>query len=73
MNYNLPDEKGYFGRFGGRFIPEVLMNNVVELEKAYLFFKEDKKFNKELNTREDPLPYTSRKDLPKKQEEPRYT
>ncbi len=49
MNYNLPDEKGYFGRFGGRFIPEVLMNNVVELEKAYLFFKEDKKFNKELN------------------------
>lgn len=49
MNYNLPDEKGYFGKFGGRFIPEVLMNNIVELEKAYLSFKEDKKFNKELN------------------------
>jgi len=49
MNYNLPDEKGYFGRFGGRFIPEVLMNAMYELEKAYLSFKENKDFNKELN------------------------
>lgn len=49
MNYNLPDEKGYFGKFGGRFIPEVLMDNIVELEKAYLSFKEDKNFNKELD------------------------
>ena len=49
MSYNLPDEKGYFGRFGGRFIPEVLMNNIDELEKAYLSFKEDKKFNEELD------------------------
>jgi tryptophan synthase beta chain len=49
MNYNLPDEKGYFGKFGGRFIPEVLMDAVSELEKAYLSAKEDKDFNKELN------------------------
>jgi tryptophan synthase beta chain len=49
MNYNLPDEKGYFGKFGGRFIPEVLMNAISELEKAYFSFKEDKDFNKELN------------------------
>jgi tryptophan synthase beta chain len=49
MNYNLPDERGYFGRFGGRFIPEVLMDAVSELEKAYLSAKEDNDFNKELN------------------------
>jgi tryptophan synthase beta chain len=48
-SYNLPDEKGYFGRFGGRFIPEVLMDAVSELEKAYLSAKEDNDFNKELN------------------------
>jgi tryptophan synthase beta chain len=47
--YNLPDERGYFGRFGGRFIPEVLMDAVGELEKAYLSAKEDNDFNKELN------------------------
>ncbi|MEO0293264.1 MAG: tryptophan synthase subunit beta [candidate division WOR-3 bacterium] len=49
MNYNLPDERGYFGRFGGKFIPEVLMNAVSELEKAYKSLKEDKNFNDELN------------------------
>jgi tryptophan synthase beta chain len=48
-SYNLPDEKGYFGRFGGRLIPEVLMDAVSELEKAYLSAKEDNDFNKELN------------------------
>jgi tryptophan synthase beta chain len=50
IDYNLPDEKGYFGKFGGRFIPEVLMDNVSELEKAYLAFKKDKNFNKELDS-----------------------
>lgn len=49
MEYNLPDEKGYFGRFGGRFIPEVLMDAVSELGKAYLSAKKDTDFNKELN------------------------
>ena len=47
--YSLPDEKGYFGKFGGRFVPEVLMDAICELEKAYLSLKEDKNFNKELN------------------------
>jgi len=50
MDYNLPDERGYFGKFGGRFIPEVLMENVDELEKAYLAFKKDKNFKKELDS-----------------------
>jgi hypothetical protein len=28
----LPDDKGYFGKYGGRFVPEVLMPALVELE-----------------------------------------
>jgi tryptophan synthase beta chain len=47
--YNLPDEKGYFGKFGGRFVPEVLMNAIYELEKSYLSLKDDKNFKEELN------------------------
>jgi tryptophan synthase beta chain len=31
----LPDDKGYFGKYGGRFVPEVLMPALVELEAAY--------------------------------------
>ena len=33
--YKIPDDKGYFGRFGGRFIPETLMPAVKELTAAY--------------------------------------
>src|SRR2546425_8432024 len=32
----LPDARGHFGRFGGRFVPETLMAPLIELEKAYL-------------------------------------
>jgi tryptophan synthase beta chain len=35
---------GYFGDFGGRFIPETLMNAVIELEKAYNHYKNDPEF-----------------------------
>lgn len=38
-----------FGQFGGQYIPEVLMNEIINLEKAYDFYKNDEKFNKELN------------------------
>jgi tryptophan synthase beta chain len=48
MDYNLPDERGYFGKFGGRFVPEVLMDAISELEKSYLSFRKDKNFKKEL-------------------------
>ena len=41
--------KGYFGIHGGQFIPETLMNAVIELEEAYNRFKDDPKFNAELN------------------------
>lgn len=45
---NLPDERGYFGRFGGRYVPETLMNALEELESAYLAVREDPEFHREL-------------------------
>lgn len=41
--------KGRFGSYGGQYIPETLMNAVIELENAYEFYKNDKQFNEELN------------------------
>lgn len=40
--------KGRFGIHGGQYIPETLMNAVIELEDAYNHFKEDPEFNAEL-------------------------
>ena len=40
--------KGRFGIHGGQYIPETLMNAVIELEKAYDFYKNDPDFNREL-------------------------
>ena len=40
--------KGRFGIYGGQYIPETLMNAVIELEAAYEKFKNDKNFNEEL-------------------------
>ena len=45
---NLPDKKGYFGHFGGRFAPETLMPALEELTVAYNAAKKDKAFQKEL-------------------------
>jgi len=42
-------KNGKFGEFGGRFIPETLVPAVEELEQAYLRFKNDKEFKKELD------------------------
>lgn len=42
-------EKGRFGVFGGRYIPETLMSALYELEEAYLHYKNDPSFQKELN------------------------
>ncbi|HEA46977.1 MAG TPA: tryptophan synthase subunit beta [bacterium] len=44
----LPNRRGYFGEFGGRFVPETLMNALEELEKAYSSIKKDKKFQRDL-------------------------
>ena len=40
--------KGRFGIHGGQYIPETLMNAVIELEEAYNRFKDDPDFNREL-------------------------
>ncbi|MEK4365227.1 tryptophan synthase subunit beta [Paenibacillus sp. FSL M8-0212] len=49
MTHQLPDQHGRFGHFGGQFVPETLMNALIELEEAYSHFSEDEEFNKELN------------------------
>ncbi len=35
QTYTFPDESGKYGKFGGRYIPELLMPAVLELEEAY--------------------------------------
>lgn len=48
--YRLPDFRGHFGEFGGRFVPEILMPALQELEQAYIKAKKDKMgFQKELS------------------------
>jgi len=44
----LPDEKGRFGPFGGRFVPETLMSALLELEEAYRTHVKDPEFQAEL-------------------------
>ncbi len=46
--YLFPDERGYYGKFGGKFVPEILIPAIQELEKEFLQAKEDAQFNKEL-------------------------
>ncbi len=43
-----PDRTGHFGPYGGRFVPEVLMAPIEELEQAYLSAREDPAFQAEL-------------------------
>ncbi|MBQ9067302.1 MAG: tryptophan synthase subunit beta [Clostridia bacterium] len=40
--------EGKFGEYGGQYIPETLMNAVIELDEAYTHYKDDPDFNKEL-------------------------
>ncbi|HAV40508.1 MAG TPA: tryptophan synthase subunit beta [Aquificaceae bacterium] len=47
--HTYPDEKGYFGEFGGKFVPETLMYALEELEEAYKEAKEDPSFWDEFN------------------------
>lgn len=42
--------KGRYGVHGGQYIPETLMNEIINLEKQYEFYKKDKEFNDELNS-----------------------
>ena len=44
----MSNSKGRFGIHGGQYIPETLMNAVIELEEAYNHYKDDPEFNREL-------------------------
>ncbi len=44
----MTNSNGRFGIHGGQYIPETLMNAVIELEKAYNYYKNDPAFNREL-------------------------
>jgi tryptophan synthase beta chain len=45
----VPDIRGYFGEFGGKYVPETLMSALAELLSEYKKAKNDRKFKKELD------------------------
>jgi tryptophan synthase beta chain len=44
-----PDQRGHFGPYGGKYVPEVLMAPIEELERAYLAARQDAAFQAELD------------------------
>jgi tryptophan synthase beta chain len=63
----VPDEHGRFGPFGGKYVPETLMNALIELEEAYNRYKDDPNFLaevryllKQYSGRPTPLYYAER-------------
>ncbi|WP_075619546.1 tryptophan synthase subunit beta [Paenisporosarcina indica] len=65
--YNQPNLTGHYGRFGGRFVPETLMQAVIELEEAYELAIKDQEFQQEFRYylkdyvgRENPLYFAER-------------
>ncbi len=62
-----PDARGYYGDFGGRFVPDTLMLPLIELERAYNELSQQQSFHDELDAllknfvgRETPLQYARR-------------
>jgi tryptophan synthase beta chain len=47
---SLPDQRGHFQEFGGRYVPETLMPALEELSREYARVREDPAFQKELDT-----------------------
>ncbi|MDO8886652.1 tryptophan synthase subunit beta [Candidatus Oleimmundimicrobium sp.] len=45
----LPNSKGHFGKFGGKYVPETLMTVLEQLESAYKKYRKDKDFKQELD------------------------
>ncbi len=45
----MPDNEGHFGLYGGRYVSEILMTCILELEKAYNDIKDEPEFKKELD------------------------
>ena len=50
MEANYQSKSGFYGKFGGAYIPELLFNNVDELQKNYERIMRSKEFKKQLNT-----------------------
>ncbi|MEX2603569.1 MAG: tryptophan synthase subunit beta [Gracilimonas sp.] len=46
--YNYPDARGYYGSYGGKFVPEILIPAIRELEEEFLKAKDDPEFKDEL-------------------------
>src|SRR5262249_20600081 len=44
-----PDVRGYFGEFGGRYVPETRVEPVEELEREYFAARDDREFHRELD------------------------
>jgi len=44
----IPDDNGRYGKFGGRYVPETLMNALLELEEAYKHYSKDPEFIAEI-------------------------
>jgi tryptophan synthase beta chain len=64
---SVPDARGRFGAYGGRFVPETLMAPLEELERAYAAARADESFHRELDDllrnfagRPTPLQFASR-------------
>ncbi len=62
--YNLPDLKGHFGKYGGKYVPETLITPLKELEEIYFQLSKEKNFldelenlNKEYTGRPTPLTF----------------
>ncbi len=66
----LPDSRGHFGPYGGKYVPETLMTALAQLEEAYRAAKKDRKFRSKLdyylrNFAGRPTPLTEAKRLAK--------
>lgn len=49
-SYQQPDAQGYYGQFGGAYIPEMLYRNVAELREQYLTIMQEPGFVEEFET-----------------------
>ena len=49
MKDSLPDQDGFFGEYGGKFVPETLMFALDELEQTYKTLKDNNDFNAEFH------------------------
>ncbi len=49
MNIHLPDGRGHWGHFGGRYVPETVMRALYELNEEYCTVREDVGFQRELD------------------------